>query len=288
MSSIIKSIFIVLFPVFALVVLIDSCWYLFNSKTSILHLAHLLTAASIVFFFSRIFIKPIPRTDAILKPYTFVIFLGCLLGILVECLPDKVDFRASCTIFNITLTISWIIYLLWYSYFQKRNFDSNHILKVGETLPLLTFENCKKETVTTNSFVGTPSIYIFYRGNWCPFCMAQIKEIVDKHDELTQRNINTIFISSQPHSFSKKLTKKYPHSFQFLVDVDCTVAKQLDIFAKHGLPFGFQAFGFKSDIAIPTIIITDAHKKIIYTNQTANYRERPKPTTLLKIIDENV
>ena len=118
--------------------------------------------------------------------------------------------------------------------------------------------------------------------------MAQIKEIVDKHEELTQRNINTIFISSQPHSFSKKLTKKYPHSFQFLVDVDCTVAKQLDIFAKHGLPFGFQAFGFKSDIAIPTIIITDAHKKIIYTNQTANYRERPKPTTLLKIIDENV
>ena len=111
--------------------------------------------------------------------------------------------------------------------------------------------------------------------------MAQIKEMVAHHEELTDRNINTIFISSQPHSFTENLTKKHPLDFQFLVDVDGKVAKQLDIFAENGLPFGFQIFGFTSDTTLPTIIITDSNEKIVYTNQTDNYRLRPEPTELL-------
>ncbi|WP_160131274.1 redoxin domain-containing protein [Kordia antarctica] len=288
MNSLLKSIFIVLFPAFAVFAMIDSFWYVLNTGITLLHITHLLTAASIVFFFSRIYIKPIPRTDSVLKPYTFSIFLGCLLASLALSLEEGVVFRLSCTIFNIILTLGWIIYLVWYSYFQKRNPDHNDILKVGKTLPLLTFENSKKEIVTTERFAGTPSIFMFYRGNWCPFCMAQIKEIINQHEELTKRNINTIFISSQPHGFSKKLAKKYPLDFQFLVDINCNVAKQLNIFTEYGLPFGFQIFGFKSDMILPTVVITDSNEKIIYTNETDQYRSRPEPSILLKIIDENV
>ncbi len=288
MNSLIKSIFIIALPTLALIAMIDSVLHLYNTGISLQHIAHLSTATCIVFYFLQIYIKPIPRTDAILKTHTFIIFLGCMLGLLAGSLQEDVTFRRICTLFNILLTVSWVVYLVWYSYFEDRNAANNDILKVGETLPILTFENSKKQVITTERFAGTPSIFIFYRGNWCPFCMAQIKEMADQHEELTDRNIHTIFISSQPHGFSKKLTKKYPLDFQFLVDVDCNVAKQLDIFAKNGLPFGFQIFGFKSHTILPTVIITDSNEKIIYTNQTDNYRVRPEPKTLLKIIDENV
>ena len=228
------------------------------------------------------------RTDAILKPYTFIIFLGCLLSLLARTLQENENLRVTCTVFNIILTISWVIYLIWYSYFQKRNPNSNDILKVGKTLPLLSFENSEKKIITTERFAGSPSIFIFYLGNWCPFCMAQIKEMVDQREELTNRNINTLFISSQPHKFSKNLKEKHSLDFRFLVDVDGKVAKQLDIFLKNGLPVGLQIFGFSADTILPTIIITDSNEKIIYTNQSDNYRVRPEPTTLLKIIDRNV
>jgi peroxiredoxin/uncharacterized membrane protein YGL010W len=288
MSSQIKSIFIVALPTLALIAMIDSFLHLYNAGISLQHVSHLVTAACVVFFFSRIYIKPMARTDAVLKPYTFIIFLGCILSLLAGSLQEDETFREICTLFNILLTISWVIYLVWYSYFEKRNPESNDILKVGKTLPLLSFENGEKEIVTTERFTGSPSIFIFYRGNWCPFCMAQIKEMADKHKELTDRNISTFFISSQPHRFSKNLKEKHSLDFRFLVDVDGKVAKQLDIFLKNGLPAGFQIFGFSADTTLPTIIITDSNEKIIYTNQTDNYRIRPEPTTLLKVIDENV
>ncbi len=268
--------------------MIDAAWFMYRSGITLAHAAHLVTAASIVFFFVRIFIKPVARTDAALQVYTFFVFLGFLMSFLLENLQENVVIRAFSMWSTIVLTVGWIAYLLWYSYFQERNAESNTILKVGNTLPLLRFKNAANEEVTTEKFAGTPSIFIFYRGNWCPFCMAQIKEMVAKHEELTDRNINTVFISSQPHGFSKNLTNKYPLDFQFLVDVDGKVAKQLHIFAAFGLPFGFQIFGFKSHTTLPTIIITDSNEKIVYTNQTDNYRVRPEPTTLLKIVDENV
>ncbi|AXG70115.1 thioredoxin-dependent thiol peroxidase [Kordia sp. SMS9] len=288
MSSLLKSIFISAFPVFALVVMIDCIWFMFDTEITLVHAAHVVTAASIVFYFIRIFVKPLARTDSVLIVYTFCVFLGFLMSFLLENLQGNIVIRAFCMWSNLTLTIGWIAYLLWYSFFQERSAESNILLSVGNSLPLLRFENAAKEEITTEKFAGTPSIFIFYRGNWCPFCMAQIKEMVEKHEELLNRNINTVFISSQPHSFSKKLTKKYPLDFQFLVDVHGNVAKQLHIFAEHGLPFGFQIFGFKSHTTLPTIIITDSNEKIVYTNQTDNYRVRPEPKTLLKIVDEQV
>ncbi|WP_046758631.1 peroxiredoxin family protein [Kordia jejudonensis] len=269
----------------ALIALADGMIHLFKGAFSIQHFGHFITAGSIVFFFAKIFIKPIPRTDTVLKSYTFLVFLGCISSFISGNLIGEI--HLTCTILNFTLVLGWVTYLVWYSYFQHRNEEENHLLNIGNKLPLLTFENAQGAVVTSDRFAGTPSIFMFYRGNWCPFCMAQIQEMVDNHKELSDRNINTIFISSQPHNFSKKLTEKHSLDFQFLVDVEHKVSKQLHIFDENGLPFGFQIFGFSSDTTLPTVIITDAEEKIIYTNQTDHYRTRPTPSELLKVIDVN-
>lgn len=288
MNSIFKSIYIVIFPLLALVALIDSIGFMYYSGVTIQHLAHFSTAICIVFYFTKVFVKPVPRADSVLQTYTFIIFLGCLLSLLAITLQEDEPIRIVCVTYNLLLTIGWIVFLLWYSFFQGRNVRNNAILKKGSLLPQLTFEDISRNVVTSKQFAGTPSIFVFYRGNWCPFCIAQIKEMVSHQKELVKRNINTIFISSQPKRFSESLMKKYPLDFQFLVDVDGKTAKELDIFDAHGLPFGLQLFGFGSHTILPTIIITDAEERIIYTNQAENYRERPEPTTLLKVIDEHL
>ena len=180
------------------------------------------------------------------------------------------------------LVFGWIAYIAWYSVFTNRDVNT---LKVGKPLPLFELEDINKNKVTSNSFLKNPSIYLFYRGNWCPLCMAQIKEIADQYKALEQRGVNMILVSPQPQKHSKSLAKKYNLGFHFLRDVNNEAAKQLGLLSESGIPAGFQVLGYDSDTVMPTVIITDSNGKIVFADLTDNYRIRPEPETFIKIID---
>lgn len=264
----------------ALYVLIDSSLHLFQYDFSFRYLGRLISALTIVILFAGLFIVSQARTSKNLNIYTIFIVLGFLISIVLGGIIENNDLIGSSMSF--ILVVCWIIYLKWYSAFDNRN---NSILKLGNTLPTFELEDADKNTISNSSFLGNPIIYLFYRGNWCPLCMAQIKEIAAEYKELEQRGVNMVLISPQPHAYSKNLAEKFKLKFKFLTDVNNTVAKQLNIFAENGIPTGFQALGYDSDNVLPTIIITDANGKIVFADLTDNYRVRPEPETFLKVID---
>ncbi len=278
MKNIFKSLFIAVFPMFALYILIDSSLHLVQHNFSFRYLGRLISALTIVVFFAGLFIKSQARTSRNLNTYTIFISIGLLISIY----GGFVDIDSNNNFIKILLIFSWIFYITWYSVFKNRD---KSILKVGNTLPDFQLEDSNKNKVSSEAFLGNPSIYLFYRGNWCPLCMAQIKEIAAQYKELEQRGVNMILISPQPHSFSKNLADKYKLNFNFLTDANNNVAKQLGIFAKNGIPAGFQVLGYDSDTVLPTVIITDANGKIVFADLTDNYRVRPEPETFLKVID---
>jgi len=264
----------------ALYVLIDSSLHLLQHDFSFRYLGRLISALTIAILFAGLFIVSQVRTSKNLNNYTIFIILGFLISIVVGGIIENNNLIDSSTSF--ILVVCWVIYLKWYSVFENRN---NSILKVGNALPNFELENTNKNTISNSSFLGNPTIYLFYRGNWCPLCMAQIKEITAKYKELEQRGVNMVLISPQPHGYSKSLAEKYKLNFKFLTDVNNKVAKQLNIFAKNGIPTGFQALGYDIDTVLPTVIITDIYGKIVFADLTNNYRVRPEPETFLKVID---
>ncbi len=274
MKNILKSIFISSFPVLALFILVRTSINLTKESLQLHHIGALISSFMVVFFFSMLFIKTQARTSRALLPITIPITISFLFTI--------INFKQEYFIYSAIILICWVLYLTWYSTFQKRD---TAILQKGKTLPFFSFQNGEKKTISTKNFSGDFSIYMFYRGNWCPLCMAQIREVVYKYKELAKRNVNMFLVSSQPHKFTQDLTEKHNVPFQFLVDVDNTVAKQIGIYHKNGLPTGFQTLGYDSDVVMPTIIITDKNNKIIFADLTDNYRVRPEPETFLKIID---
>jgi peroxiredoxin len=177
--------------------------------------------------------------------------------------------------------ILWLIYIYWYSVFPDR--DSS-MLEIGKTLPVLDFIDQNGDALSTDSFKGKKLIYLFYRGNWCPLCMAQIKEISEQYREINELGAEVLLISPQPHRFTVNLAKKMDVPFKFLTDKKGKVAKKLGLYIKGGTPLGMELLGYKSDTVLPTVIITDESQKIIYADQTDNYRVRPEPETFLKVI----
>jgi peroxiredoxin len=280
MQTLLKSIFIALFPVFAMYVLINSSVHLVQLDFPFRYLGRLLSALTIVIFFAGLFIISQARTSRNLNLYTSFIILGFITSFVFGGIIENKDVIGSSMSF--ILVLLWIAYIAWYSVFEKRD---NTVLKVGKTLPFFELEDSNRDMITSENFLGNPSIYLFYRGNWCPLCMAQIKEIASQYKELEKRGVNMIFISPQPHKFSASLAKKYNLGFHFLTDIENKVAKQLGVFAKNGIPAGFQVLGYDSDTVLPTVVITDEKGKIVFADLTDNYRVRPEPETFLKVID---
>ena len=92
-------------------------------------------------------------------------------------------------------------------------------------------------------------------------------------------------ISSQSANKSQALAARHQVPIRFMVDPDNKAARQLGISQANSLPFGMQLLGYSTEAALPTVVITDAAGKILFTDLTDNYRHRPEPEKLLKVLD---
>ena len=280
MKNISKSVFISAFPVLAIYSTYYSAMSLSNGF-SLDAMGQILTSSTIVLFFLGLFIVSQARTSSGLTGYTISILIGFLTGMLSTAFLRNWDLDGVAM--NVMLTIGWIIYVKWYSVFEERE---TTILRIGNMLPEFELENTSKEKVSSSSFLGNPTIYMFYRGNWCPLCMAQIKEIAGQYKKLEEQGVNMVFVSPQPHFYTERLSKRYDLGFHYLQDTDNNVAKKLGILSENGIPTGFQALGYDNDTVMPTVIITNPKGRIAFADLTDNYRVRPEPETFFEVIDK--
>lgn len=180
--------------------------------------------------------------------------------------------------------VGFLLYAYWYSSFNRRPSGE---LKVGNTLPNFELKDVAGQAISSSSFSDKPTIWIFYRGNWCPLCMAQIKELVGQYKELQSEGVRIALISPQPHENTIALAKKFDAPFDFLTDEGNRAARALGIDNPGGLPMGMQVLGYDSDTVLPTVIITDKGGRVLWAHETDNYRVRPEPDTYLAVLREN-
>ena len=280
MENKLKSIFIMIFINAAALIAMHTVYLFFINGFQSLLLGRLIVAATIAFLFIKAMaLHNTPRTSKNMWLRTLIISMGLLLSLYGNYTSIQ-DILSSLP--SVLLTIGWLVYVFWYSRFGKRDTTQ---LRVNTQLPEFEIEDIDKNKVLASSFLGKPSIFMFYRGNWCPLCMAQIKELVNQYKELEKRGVQMVLISPQPHKFTRDLAKKFDVNFNFMVDADNKAAIKLGIFHKNGLPAGMQMLGYDSDSVMPTVVITDKDGKILFADLTDNYRVRPEPETFLKVLD---
>ena len=173
-----------------------------------------------------------------------------------------------------------LLYVFWYSRFGR--FPSA-TLSVGATLPAFTLQDLDGGTFDSRSLAGSPAVLMFYRGNWCPLCMAQIREIADRYADLAALGIQVVLISPQPEEQSRRLAAQYDVPFRFLVDQGNELAQKFGIAIRNGVPIGLPG-GYPPDTVLPTLVVCSANGTILFSDQTDNYRVRPEPDVFLAIL----
>jgi peroxiredoxin len=115
--------------------------------------------------------------------------------------------------------------------------------------------------------------------------MEQVKEIAAEYRELEARGVEVFLIARQPEANTRALAKRFDVPIRFCVDEDGGLARQLGIEHAGGVPFLMDALGYDADSVLPTVLITDPSRTIIFADLTDNYRVRPKPSTFLAALD---
>jgi len=231
-----------------------------------------LTAFAPLVFFIKAFVAKSARTPR--HPVEYSILSGAGLALTIAMSYRYGDAAGIVHIWAFITLLAWLVYLLWYSVFKGRDAGP---LGVGSPLPMFELETMDNHTVSSESFRARPHLLVFYRGNWCPFCTAQIAELAAAYRRLEALGVTVVLISSQSVKKNQQLAAKFDVPMVFLRDRHNEAAKKLGIFQKWGTPMGMQLLGYESDTVLPTVILTDAQGDIVFADQTDNYRIRPEP-----------
>lgn len=180
------------------------------------------------------------------------------------------------------LDTGYLVYLLWYSRFSPRTASR---IRRGQPLPDFTTRTLDGKTVTSRDLVGSPFLLVFFRGNWCPFCVAQVKELARAYRELHARGVRVVLVSPQAERHTASLAKQFDVPLEFWVDQDLSVARALGLVDEKGLPLGMEALGYAQDTVLPTSILLDERGIVFHDDQTDSYRIRPEPADYLAAFD---
>lgn len=213
--------------------------------------------------------------------YLWIQLVGALLGgglAIIELEPLVPVFYA------LVLGLGGVLaYVFWYSRLDR---GVNSVLQVGKQLPEFELEDADGNAVSSQRFLGRKLLMMFYRGNWCPLCIAQVREVAKLYRELESRGVKVAMISPQPHKNTRKLAAKFDVPMEFYVDRGNRAATALQIAHRGGIALGISGYG--ADTVYPTVVIADEQGRILYTDLTDNYRLRPEPDAFLEFLDSGV
>lgn len=294
-----KSLFIYPAVILSLLVLVVSLvMIVFASGYRLRWLGAALAALPIPLLIGQLMLKPVPRTSEFLPLHLLLTAVGLVLAMQGM----YGNFTTSWELYNdiggailsavnpgmqnlpglvaLLAAILFLLYVFWYSRFGRFN-DAR--LGVGGQMPEFELEDIDGNTIRSADLIGNPAAILFYRGNWCPLCMAQVDEIVERYAEIERLGIQVCLVSPQPAEESRKLAERLGVKFHFLVDKGNEVARALNLEVRNGVPVGISG-GYDADTVLPTLVVTSPGGTIVFSDQTDNYRVRPEPDIFLAIL----
>lgn len=99
-------------------------------------------------------------------------------------------------------------------------------IRIGEKIPDVTLQNTLGEKLKLRKFVSQkPSLLIFYRGGWCPYCNVHLAELGKIELELVGLGIQIFAISPDRIEYLKESEIEHELHYTFLNDSKLEAAK---------------------------------------------------------------
>jgi peroxiredoxin len=260
--------------VLCIVISIQSISHLLGDAIfSLSWLGALLAVGPLVLFMSMVYTFPYVRIVRFIATPVVMALLGSVLTV--------IEMQPLPTFYTLFFGLGGVlIYVFWYTYLDR---SDNVLLQKGVQLADFTLKALNGEQVSTSTFLGKKVLWVFFRGNWCPMCQAQLADLAKHYDAFDERGIEVVLISPQSLAKSAAQQSRLGVLMPFYVDNDNRAATSLGIVHRHGVPLGMLGYGH--DTVLPTVLMTDEGGTIIYADLTDNFRIRPRAEIIIEKLD---
>ena len=168
-----------------------------------------------------------------------------------------------------------------YQRFRKAGRPVPSILRRGQPLPDFHATDENGDPVRSTELHGTAAVILFVRGNWCPFCSAQVENLSAHYKDIIDLGARLILVTPKPLETTRRVAEFFEVEFDFWLDDDLTVTRQLGLLLESGVPDDSRK-EYGANTIWPTALVIDPSGIIRYTELSKNISDRPEPETLLQ------
>jgi peroxiredoxin len=130
---------------------------------------------------------------------------------------------------------------------------------------------------------GTPFLLKFFRGHWCPYCVAELRRWEELRAELDARGIAIVTVCSDSAEQIRRGRAKHALQAIMLPDPDLAITDRYKL--RNPKNFAPKP-GLIIPLPIPTTILVDAYGIVRWIDQATDYMHRSDPERVLRAIRE--
>lgn len=182
-----------------------------------------------------------------------------------------------------------IIGIQSYAQLPDRAEDISPLL-IGEMIPDAILKSPDANDHSMFSIIGKkPTILLFYRGGWCPFCNTQLAGVQTIENQIIELGYQIIAVSPDSPENLKLTDEKNKLTYSLYADSDGTLAKAIGIAFKSPEKYGFMLseksgglnVGF---LPVPSVFVLDTTGKILFEYINPDYKTRLSSSLLLAVL----
>jgi peroxiredoxin len=143
---------------------------------------------------------------------------------------------------------------------------------------------------------GGPLVIVFFRGRWCAYCNAQLSALQEIHPKVAEAGASLVAISPQTQKHSYMTRDMHKLRFPVLSDQGNQVARNFGLV--YRLSPELQAMyesimtklpGYNGDqsweLPLAATYVMQPDGKILWARVDADWRHRPEPEEILKVLN---
>ena len=167
-------------------------------------------------------------------------------------------------------------------------------LLIGENIPAINVLDAMGNSFDLNSAVAQkPTLLIFYRGGWCPYCNKQLSGLQEIEADLKKMGYQIIAISTDSPDNLKASIAKNKLEYTLLSDADLNASKQFGLAYKAPaaydklLPTSSGGKNLDKLLPVPSIFFISKKGNIRFEYINVNYTQRIS-SDLLKAVAQTI